>query len=393
MSNYEIPSWAGKPPTGLHLDVTKEGKLIQKLMIDEKRCYLFGRNAQLNDFCIDHGSCSRVHAALVYHKHLSRAFLVDLGSTHGTYIGNMRLEGHKPTQLPVDSKFHFGASTRWYIIRERPQAGPRPIMDELEQSSKKEAGGGGQSGGGGGGGQVKAGGAKSGGLLGLPETETELDNLTEFNTAHNRRITMLGISEDNERNLKKRRTIRITFKEDEDVINPEDIDPTIGRFRNMIHTTVIPKKRPLEDGDGSLLLGNQNHHATSSSKSSSSTSPSAPKRSFTSPTKQGHGLYDGLDTHLPGPSGLFATSLSSKLGIPLPNPAPEVEMALPPVPVATSTSTAEAAEMAAGASAAAEQGAAGAHFPVEVEDPDEPKKKKYAKEAWPGRKPGPSLLG
>jgi len=30
-------------------------------------------------------------------------------------------------------------------------------------------------------------------LLGLPETETELDNLTEFNTAHNRRITMMGI--------------------------------------------------------------------------------------------------------------------------------------------------------------------------------------------------------
>ena len=31
-----------------------------------------------------------------------------------------------------------------------------------------------------------------GGLLGLPESETELENLTEFNTAHNRRITMLG---------------------------------------------------------------------------------------------------------------------------------------------------------------------------------------------------------
>ncbi len=29
--------------------------------------------------------------------------------------------------------------------------------------------------------------ADSGALLGLPETETELDNLTEFNTAHNRR--------------------------------------------------------------------------------------------------------------------------------------------------------------------------------------------------------------
>ena len=73
---------AGKPPTGLHLDVTKESKLIQKLMIDEKRCYLFGRNSQLNDFCIDHGSCSRVHAALLHHKHLGRAFLVDLGSSN-----------------------------------------------------------------------------------------------------------------------------------------------------------------------------------------------------------------------------------------------------------------------------------------------------------------------
>ena len=55
--------------------------LLQKLMVDEKKCYLFGRNQQMNDFCIDHASCSRVHSALVYHKHLNRAFLVDLGSS------------------------------------------------------------------------------------------------------------------------------------------------------------------------------------------------------------------------------------------------------------------------------------------------------------------------
>jgi hypothetical protein len=75
---------AGKPPTGLHLDVQKDKRLIQKLMVDDKRCYLFGRNSQLNDFCIDHQSCSRVHSALVYHKHLNRAFLVDLGSSECT---------------------------------------------------------------------------------------------------------------------------------------------------------------------------------------------------------------------------------------------------------------------------------------------------------------------
>jgi hypothetical protein len=72
---------------------------------------------------------------------------------HGTYIGSLRIEAHKPTQLPIDSVFHFGASTRNYILRERPQTGARPIIEELEKSSEDA----------------------EGGLLGLPETETELD--------------------------------------------------------------------------------------------------------------------------------------------------------------------------------------------------------------------------
>jgi hypothetical protein len=45
----------------------------------------------------------------------------------GTYIGSIRMEGNKPTQMPIDSKFSFGASTRKYILRERPQ-GNRPTM-------------------------------------------------------------------------------------------------------------------------------------------------------------------------------------------------------------------------------------------------------------------------
>lgn len=78
---------------------------------------------------------------------------LDIVVAHGTFIGSLRLEAYKPTQLPIGSNFHFGASTRTYIIRERPQAGIRPIIDELE----------------------KAGEEGEGGLLGLPETETELD--------------------------------------------------------------------------------------------------------------------------------------------------------------------------------------------------------------------------
>lgn len=337
-NHYEIPSWAGKPPVGLHLDVLKVDKLIQKLMIDEKKCYLFGRNPELNDFCIDHASCSRVHAALVYHKNLNRTFLVDLGSTHGTFIGSIRLEPNKPTQLPVDSTFHFGASTRIYILRERPQNATRSSSDEVEKKREE----------------------LEGGLLGLPETETELDNLTEFNTAHNRRISMLGIAEEEIKpSNRKRKAFVVRFNHEEEVINPEDVDPSIGKFRNLVQSAIIPNKRQQEESAnlfGSGLNSSANKRITSAYSSTNDMSRSGTEHG-------GHGPV----------SPLFTPSLSSKLGLHLPNPAPDVDLT-PPVVTPDYTITVN---------------------PSVTNDtnlPPEPKKKKYAKEAWPGKKPMPSLL-
>lgn len=113
-NHYEIPGWAGKAPTGHHLDVTKEDKLIQKLMIDEKKCYLFGRNKQLNDFCIDHASCSRVHAALVYHKHLNISYLVDLGSSKCER--NSIFFFYRHIRLLITSNFYWMKSfSSWHL--------------------------------------------------------------------------------------------------------------------------------------------------------------------------------------------------------------------------------------------------------------------------------------
>lgn len=52
---------------------------------------------------------------------------------------------------------------------------------------------------------------------------------------------MLGISDDTLK-TKRKRTRGVHFNEDEQIINPEDIDPSVGRFRNLIRTTVIPNK-------------------------------------------------------------------------------------------------------------------------------------------------------
>nr|XP_023410058.1 nuclear inhibitor of protein phosphatase 1 [Loxodonta africana] len=338
MNKYELP-WQVAPP-GLHLDVVKGDKLIEKLIIDEKKYYLFGRNPDLCDFTIDHQSCSRVHAALVYHKHLKRVFLIDLNSTHGTFLGHIRLEPHKPQQIPIDSTVSFGASTRAYTLREKPQTLPSAVKGDEKMGGEDD--------------ELK-------GLLGLPEEETELDNLTEFNTAHNKRISTLTIEEGNldiQRPKRKRKNSRVTFSEDDEIINPEDVDPSVGRFRNMVQTAVVPVKKKRMEGPGSLGLEESGSRRLQNFAFSG-------------------GLYGGLPpTHSEAgsqPHGIHGTALIGGLPMPYPNLAPDVDLT-PVVPSAVNMNPAPNPAV---------------YNPEAV---NEPKKKKYAKEAWPGKKPTPSLL-
>ena len=161
----------------------------------------------------------------------------------------------------------------------------RPIMEELE----------------------KAGSEADGGLLGLPETENELDNLTEFNTAQNRRISMLGIAKDPENFVKKKRKSLITFNEEEDVINPEDVDPSIGKFRNMIQSSIIPKATERQQRGFGLSHHGHDYDPHKQRIIMSRIGPEAE-------------LYEDEDP------AMFSTTLSSSLGLSLPNPAPSVEL-------------------------------------------------------------------
>lgn len=339
MSDYKIPSWASKPPTGYHLDVTKDEKLIQKLMIDEKGYYLFGRNSQLNDFTVDHSSCSRVHAALLYHKHLARFFLVDCGSTHGTFIGNLRIEEQKPTQLATNIKFHFGASTRSYQIRERPQTARigKQVIDGLQAPYNETPDS-----------------ASHISYIGLPKSEIEIDNLTEFNTARNRQSTILDIVNNNSKSFQHKKKVKVNFQENEEIINPEDIDPNVGRFQNMVETQFIPNR-----------INSQYEHRSYNNLLNDKSSTSLTKRKIDSSfyTQQmyneSRGLYDDIDSNSSynGPT-LSSTTLSTKLGFSLPNPAPHVENQI--------QSPEKKKE-------------------IDNEGFIESKKKKYPIESWPGR--------
>jgi len=340
MSEFIVPEWAGKPPIGFHLDVMKENKLIQKLMIDGKGCYLFGRNSQLNDFGVEHSSCSRVHAALVYHKHLGRFFLIDCGSTHGTFIGNIRIEANKATQLSAESKFRLGASTRTYQIRERPQIGSthknepeeQPMYEYTNMNNEK---------------------AYNGTLLGLPQTESELDSLTEYNTARNRQSIGLNIS-DIEKTCQslKQKSTKVNFQINEIIINPEDVDPTVGKFQNMIETKFIPN---IDNSYYGIRSGSNKHEYNSLALSATNSKYMLTSRQLLTPTK---GLYEELEVSCEanGPS-LSASSLAPKLGFSLPNPAPDVCNLQTP----------------------------GSTQNTNNDDNRESNKKKYPIEAWPGK--------
>lgn len=123
---------------------------------------------------------------------------------HGTFVGKRRLEPYQPVFIEEGGIFHFGASTRRYILRGRLE-----LADEDEEGNKDM----------------------------LPQ-EHELEvlniffnilvishyfvlvqNLTEYNTALNRRIPIIPISLEDARR-KKRQRGNVAFLEEETIINP-----------------------------------------------------------------------------------------------------------------------------------------------------------------------------
>uniref|UniRef100_A0A1I7WYD3 ZP domain-containing protein n=1 Tax=Heterorhabditis bacteriophora TaxID=37862 RepID=A0A1I7WYD3_HETBA len=193
-----------------------------------------------------------------------------LSLSHGTFIGNIRLEPLRVIFVDIGAPFHFGASTRKF-------------------------------------------------------------NLTEYNTALNRRIPQLPISVEEARR-KTRPRGNVSYIEEEEIINPEDVDPSIGRFRNLVATAIIsnnPSKRPSG-------VDSKNTHE--------------PPRKVVRP---------GRDFSLASP-------MCSTLGGMALNAAPDLELYSKTLP---------------------EPGVH--HLPTHsvTADSDEPHKKKYAKESWPGRKP------
>jgi len=73
-----------------------------------------------NFFVINHPSLSRQHAVVI-HGDNSTAYIVDLGSLHGTYLNLEQLQPYEPRLLENGNIVTFGLSSRQYVVRTFPK--------------------------------------------------------------------------------------------------------------------------------------------------------------------------------------------------------------------------------------------------------------------------------
>ncbi|KAJ2314870.1 hypothetical protein IWW52_004174 [Coemansia sp. RSA 2704] len=113
--SYAEPSNSGYPQHDYTLEVIKNGAQAEFHEIPGTKSYVtFGR-LPVCDYPMDHESVSRYHAVLQFFDDGS-AGIVDLGSSHGTFINKQRTAVWAPVQVRTGDQIRFGMSSRIWIL-------------------------------------------------------------------------------------------------------------------------------------------------------------------------------------------------------------------------------------------------------------------------------------
>ncbi|CAM0952226.1 unnamed protein product [Alopecurus aequalis] len=119
---YSEPPEARKSDIRWRLYVFKGGDALNEpLYVHRMSHYLFGRERRIADIPTDHPSCSKQHVVLQYRlvekeqpdgvmSSKVRPYLMDLGSTNGTFINENRIEPHHYYELFEKDNIKFGNS-------------------------------------------------------------------------------------------------------------------------------------------------------------------------------------------------------------------------------------------------------------------------------------------
>ncbi len=124
------PFEAAIPDKNWRLFVYKGKDILETLHIHRKSCYLFGRDNRVADVHVLHESSSLQHAVIQFRaiekkivvdgekvrQTVIKPYLIDLKSTHGTFLNGQRIEDSRYYELREMDLFKLGESTREYMI-------------------------------------------------------------------------------------------------------------------------------------------------------------------------------------------------------------------------------------------------------------------------------------
>ncbi|KAL4795540.1 SMAD/FHA domain-containing protein [Aspergillus venezuelensis] len=126
---YHEPPEARKPPAkeAWRLYVFKGSDLLEMVELNERSCWLIGRERMVVDFPLDHPSCSKQHAAIQFRFVEKRnefgdrigkvkPYAIDLESANGSSVNGDRIPGGRYIELRDKDMLKFGNSSREYVL-------------------------------------------------------------------------------------------------------------------------------------------------------------------------------------------------------------------------------------------------------------------------------------
>ena len=124
---YSEPPEARKPKKRWRFYPFKGDETLPVLHLHRQSAFLLGRDRKVADIPVDHPSCSKQHAALQFRLvpynrpdgtkgRRVRPYIIDLGSSNGTYVNNQRIDSERYVELMEKDVVKFGFSTREYVL-------------------------------------------------------------------------------------------------------------------------------------------------------------------------------------------------------------------------------------------------------------------------------------
>lgn len=122
---------AAKPTKKWRLYVFRGKESLEPYHVHKQSGYLLAKDRRVADIPLDHPSCSSQHAALQFrmtHKRersadgterdtkLVRPYVMDLGSTNGTFLNDEKLEPQRYVELREKDVLRFGYSSREFVL-------------------------------------------------------------------------------------------------------------------------------------------------------------------------------------------------------------------------------------------------------------------------------------